>query len=70
MMILLITSRAEAALLEECGLTESDLQAVLMAHQDNRQVQEVFLGMQVGSSRLWLVVVVVVVVCVTLTWLW
>jgi hypothetical protein len=41
------TLRAEKSLLQERGLTESDLQSLIMEHQDNRIVQEVFMGMQV-----------------------
>jgi hypothetical protein len=40
-------NRAEKALLDECGLTEADLQALLMANQENPEVQRVFMAMQV-----------------------
>jgi hypothetical protein len=42
---------AEKALLEECGLTVSDLQSLLMAHQDNRLVQQVFMEMQASVAH-------------------
>lgn len=42
---------AEKALLDECNLTVGDLQSLLMAHQDNRLVQQVFMEMQVKSAR-------------------
>ena len=38
----------EKSLLDECGLTESDLQSILMANQDNVRVQQVFMAMQVS----------------------
>ena len=44
-------------MLEEFGISESDLQSLLMGCQDNRQVQEVFMGIQVITllffSALW-----------------
>lgn len=39
--------RVEKALLDECGLSESDLQAILLANQDDQRVQQVFMNMQV-----------------------
>jgi hypothetical protein len=42
--------RAEKALLDECGLTEADLQALLMANQENPEVQRVFMSMQVREA--------------------
>lgn len=44
--------RVEKSLLDECGLTESDLQSILMANQDNQRVQQVFMNMQIDNQKI------------------
>lgn len=44
--------RVEKSLLDECGLTESDLQSILMANQDNERVQQVFMNMQIDNQKI------------------
>lgn len=44
--------RAEKVVLEEYGISESDLQSLLMGCQDNPQVQQVFMGIQVDNQKI------------------
>eukprot|EP01032_Pedospumella_encystans_P030464 gene30464-34388_t len=44
--LMAVSQKAEKVVLEEFGISESDLQSLLMGCQDNRQVQEVFMGIQ------------------------
>lgn len=39
-------------MLEEYGISESDLQSLLMGCQDNPQVQQVFMGIQVDNQKI------------------
>jgi len=50
--LLQLSQTVEKAVLSEVGLTEADLQALLMANQDNVEIQQIFLGMQMENQKL------------------
>lgn len=45
-----IESSAEKELLSERGLTQNDFQAILQQHQSNKNIQEIFMKMQVCAT--------------------
>jgi len=50
--LMTVSQRVEKELLEETGMSEADLQSSLMANQDNKQIQEIFMQMQVANQQI------------------
>ena len=44
--------RVEKNILDQEGMTELEFQSVLMKHQSNQRIQEIFLSMQIENGKL------------------